>query len=803
MPTWMWGALAVALAGLAVRGAFSTTRIFFVRDIAAYWWPSHLWLRETLLLAGESPLWDPYLGFGQSAVADPARLLFFPPVLLARVLLPAVPGFNLSVALAFPVAALGAYRFFARRGSPAGAALGAIVFALSGPVLSTGNMINNAWSVALIPWALAGVDRLGNGVARRRVAALAFVFALQLLAGEPVTLAASAALAVAYAALGAELEPDAWRRRARLVGVTIVSGLGGLLLASVQVLPLLDAFSRSVRRYGTSQGSWAIHPLMLLEVLGRPLYGDPIVTWSAENPWMAALNDGRGHYLLSVYIGVGAVSLALLGAVAAPRRRWAIFWSAVFAVALLAALGPHTPFYPALQTLVPPIRSFRFPAKYIYLATFAVAALVAVGWDTLSGRAADRVPRWLATAPVAAALLAAGCAAAATLAVLTWPAAAGGALARLAASVGIADVDRAATLLAGAVAGAGPRLIAVACAAALLLWAGATARASGRIARGAFFAFIALDLFTANVDINPTMDADLLGEPPWIAYTREHPNDRVYFGGRASVSAFGRSDEDTPANAPALPGVAAQAITAGVNVMSAIFPSAWRVREGISIDLTGLWPVQYWSAMGRFSGSDAERRARYLTRTGVRYYLTPRPPLGESRLVTTLPAFGSTALYEGPAPVPRASVVAAAIVEPNVERQTERMFDAAFDPATAVLLEREAPAAAGAPGAAAEAGAEILDDDGTSLTVRARAGEGGGYLVLLDSYEPNWRVDVDGQEAPLLRANGLFRAVRLAPGEHMVRFVYRPRSVVLGGALSALTAIALIVASLWRRRAEA
>jgi hypothetical protein len=39
-----------------------------------------------------------------------------------------------------------------------------------------------------------------------------------------------------------------------------------------------------------------------------------------------------------------------------------------------------------------------------------------------------------------------------------------------------------------------------------------------------------------------------------------------------------------------------------------------------------------------------------------------------------------------------------------------------------------------------------------------------GYLVLLDSYDPDWIVDVDGAAAPLMRVNALFRAVHLTGG---------------------------------------
>ena len=55
LPPWAWGLLPVALALLAMHGAFSLTQVFFVRDLAAYWWPMHLVGREALL-AGQFPL---------------------------------------------------------------------------------------------------------------------------------------------------------------------------------------------------------------------------------------------------------------------------------------------------------------------------------------------------------------------------------------------------------------------------------------------------------------------------------------------------------------------------------------------------------------------------------------------------------------------------------------------------------------------------------------------------------------------------------------------------------------------------
>jgi hypothetical protein len=111
-----------------------------------------------------------------------------------------------------------------------------------------------------------------------------------------------------------------------------------------------------------------------------------------------------------------------------------------------------------------------------------------------------------------------------------------------------------------------------------------------------------------------------------------------------------------------------------------------------------------------------------------------------------------------------------------------------------VLLERSAPAPDGRPGAASPAGsAYILRERNTDLTVRVAVPADGGYLNVLDSYDPFWIVEVDGQPGTLLRANGLFRAVHLAPGTHDVRFVYRPTPFYAGLAVSGSVGVLLLL----------
>jgi len=71
-----------------------------------------------------------------------------------------------------------------------------------------------------------------------------------------------------------------------------------------------------------------------------------------------------------------------------------------------------------------------------------------------------------------------------------------------------------------------------------------------------------------------------------------------------------------------------------------------------------------------------------------------------------------------------------------------------------------------------------------------------GYVVLLDTFYPGWRVKLDGADAPLLRANLAFRAVAVSAGKHALRFEYRPASVTAGLLISLLAGLAWLAALL-------
>ncbi|MBI3890539.1 MAG: hypothetical protein HY303_03310 [Candidatus Wallbacteria bacterium] len=78
--------------------------------------------------------------------------------------------------------------------------------------------------------------------------------------------------------------------------------------------------------------------------------------------------------------------------------------------------------------------------------------------------------------------------------------------------------------------------------------------------------------------------------------------------------------------------------------------------------------------------------------------------------------------------------------------------------------------------------------------------EGEGLLVLLEKFHPGWRAWVEGQERSVLRAAGVFRGVVVRQGERRLRMSYEPQGLRVGGAVSLVCALLTLWGGLLRRR---
>ncbi len=793
-----WPTLAAVLACVPFLGGLSATRVFHIRDLGMYFWPRHLWLRQSVL-ARDWPLWDPYAGGGQSAVSDALNQFFLVPTVLIRLVAPAVIGFNLWIAVPFPLTAIGTWLWLRRRVSPAAAFVGSAVASVAGPVVSTGNFPNLSWTVVFIPWTLWSVDRLCDEPRFTRFATLAACVGLQALAGEPVTFSASCALILAYAALAMPFDRwRAWGTRLLRVGAALATGV---LLSAVQIVPLLVAVSRSQRAVDVDVSYWSFHPLALVETLLPHLFGHVRHGFVHTFPWMAALNNGREPLFYSVYVGVGAASLALIGGRDATGRRWRLFWSAVCLAAMLCALGKYTVVYPSLQRVLPVLQTFRFPVKYLVPCVFALAALAASGAEVLlahsrgAGIMRRPVGLWLFLGGIAAIT---GVVWVGGLVQPEWTESIWVALGR---AVGLDDPDQGAEWMLQAAAPLWLRLSVVSMLIAFLVAVVWRRHRLAPLAAWTLCAVAVIDPISVNHDLHPTLPAARLGPPEWVDKTREHPLDRVYIAGRLRKGTSETERLDAPSRFPVPFEWDVQEAITLVTTQFSHTPAAWGVRELISYDLPQLWPREYMVMLGVFREATPENRLRFLRRTGMRYCFLQEPPFpGAPRLIA--PALSEPmALYECYDDPRRVYITDTALVEPNLRRQLDLLFDEHHDPRASVVLEREAPAPAGDPASGVPVpAARVIRERNTELVVSAAVGPSGGYLNVMDSFDPFWRVEVDGHPAELLRANALFRAVRLPPGPHDVRFRYHPTHFYAGLSVTCITAVLLLLGCWATRR---
>ncbi|HVQ35831.1 MAG TPA: YfhO family protein, partial [Candidatus Bathyarchaeia archaeon] len=599
-------------------------------------------------------------------------------------------------------------------------------------------------------------------------------FGLMLTAGEPVTFAAAVVAALAYAG---------FRGRAGAVFASGAAAGFGVLLGAVQIVPTAVITPGSIRSAGALREMWSLHPVRLLETVAPWLFGKYTGLPNEITQWLFVLNDAREPLLFSIYLGVPAVLLAVLGATLVRRSQAAMFWTVAGTVALVAAFGTHTPIYRAALKIVPGLSMFRYPSKYLILTAMAVAVLAALGWDALS---AEGTRRRKLVAPVGVGAALAGLGLVALFLVFAVPGVGSSIATRCATALGVPQVESGARSLVGVVGNGALRLLAISVVGALAISL-ATIRPAARFA---LLVLVAGDLLFTNASINPTIEAGQLAPFDWVALTRAHPEDRLFVARDYTRDRGGSPDVAAePELRPDFPVVEYQAVyeTALGSDLSAA-----GVRQTISREVTGLRPHEYLKLMRRLGSSDRAMRDRFLSWAGTRYFLLPSPPSIEAQRLAEVP-FGGVALFESPPSGTRAFVVSSAVAEPGVEAQIAKLLDPSFDPSWTVVLDRLVDVQpSGARGTAV-----IREDSESSVVADADVPEGGGYLVLLDSFDPGWTAYVDGARAEVLRADGVFRAVRLTAGKHDVRFEYVPRGLWLGAAISVVTAA--LLAAAWIR----
>lgn len=138
---------------------------------------------------------------------------------------------------------------------------------------------------------------------------------------------------------------------------------------------------------------------------------------------------------------------------------------------------------------------------------------------------------------------------------------------------------------------------------------------------------------------------------------------------------------------------------------------------------------------------------------------------------------------------PRAFLTTQAIAYETREDFVEKFFSESFDPATQVLLP-VMPELTYPLDTAGTAAISTYEDSAVTMTTSSNSP---AVLVLTDTYYPGWKAWIDGNEAPVLRANWTFRAIPVPQGNHTVVMRYEPESFFIGKIISMIGVILLCV----------
>jgi hypothetical protein len=214
-----------------------------------------------------------------------------------------------------------------------------------------------------------------------------------------------------------------------------------------------------------------------------------------------------------------------------------------------------------------------------------------------------------------------------------------------------------------------------------------------------------------------------------------------------------------------------------------------------------LYGIQTIGGMGATLPSDYERFLNAVPHSvdllNVRYFVKPKAAPEPGAVYED----DGWKVYHNPNCYPRAWVVHETAVDPSPDRLRARLGEPGFQGRRTALLAAPLPvpldpAATVAPGSHEIVftfyGAHRLE-----LTVRA---EKRGLLVLSEVDYPGWRATLNGSRVPIYKADGLFRAIVVPPGESRVVFRYRPGTVLAGSILSFLAFFGVLLAAFVHRR---
>jgi hypothetical protein len=643
----------------------------------------------------------------------------------------------------------GATAAFARRAglSTAAAFLAAVLYTLRGMLPLSLPTVPYFEAAAWLPVGAYAVLGLARGPTLGSATLLAVATALSLLAGYPqptVYMVYAWGTLVVTVLAATRATPGRWVSS----GLAFCGALAiGGLAAAIQLVPTVELVREGV------------HGSLSVEAMSP---------FGAVSPAWHILTSGT---IAGGPFACGVAALALVAAAPFTRRSRALAGWAIGLGMLTAtlALGPHGPLY-GLYRMLPALDSFRFPDRMLALTDFAFALAAAIGLDVIRGDAPVTTTAghrtWRGTMGALAAL--------AVIGLVVWLARHGHAPADLQVHV------------------AGFALIT----SGLLLVRLVSRRVSAAPVAIALVAVVTADLWYSPWPQPMAYSAGATAA--WERYASEYRAlaaragpDRVWVhGGLANLQPSLAHKLATRYRVRAIDDYEPLTTRRQAEYFNFFTDGALELRR---------WPWLFAGGVELPDGPTATpppaTRRRLLDLAALRFVVTPPAfPVTDPEMAAFIDAAGlerreslggALALFENPHVLPRTYVVYRTRSAPAPAALLASLSRSDFDPLEVSYVEG-APGFAPADDAPERGAPATIVVDGERIVEIEAILARPGLVVLADTFYPGWSARVDGMPAPILATNHLFRGVPAPAGRHRIRFEYRPGSVLLGAAGSAI-----------------
>ncbi len=359
---------------------FSGKTVFF-RDLHPYFYPVKFFLTSSFQ-NGTFPFWcpfnycgEPFMSIATTGVLYPLSLLFL--------CFPLPFSLNFFIILHFLLGFCFFYLFITSLGiSKHGAVIAGISYCFGSYIISSVNVMTHLTTAIWLPALLWSYRQtlLKNNPG---YAFLSVVFlSMAILGGAPQLVMMIVGLLFMCTFLwGHEISAGTRKTFGYLALIPILLATA-IALTMVQLGPMYIDYLNSIRLSGISfeeATKFSLEPGMLKHLVVPLIFPDNFIT----NPAMLTsfFPGSQGvPWMLTVYPGVLILPLALTGLIIGFSKN-RVFWLILFLSGILFSLGNNTPFFSVFYKFFP---AFRFPVKFMFLASFSLLVMAAYGYDSLA-----------------------------------------------------------------------------------------------------------------------------------------------------------------------------------------------------------------------------------------------------------------------------------------------------------------------------------------------------------------------------------------------------------------------------------